>query len=455
MAGRDARGHEGRAGGERQGRLGDEPVRGVLELLGEVVELALAGVRPDQHPVAARAVDLLHHQVGQVVHHVREGVLLAAAVGRHVVQDRLLAGEELHDLGHVAVDRLIVRDAGPDRVGEGHRAALVGVHQPRHAEDRIRAEDQRVEEVVVEAAVDHVDLPRPLGGAHVDDVVLGEEVGRLHQLDAELVGQERVLVERGIVAPGGQEHDGRVAGRRARREAAQRGEQGVRVVLHRRDPVLREQVREQAQHHLPVLQHVGDSRGDAGVVLQHEEVVLAGPDDVDARDVDVEVVRHAEGPHLHAVMGVAVDEVGRDDAGLDAFLGAVDVLQEQVDGRDPLRQPALQESPFRLGDHPGDDVERDQPLDRFVVAVDREGDADPAEQQLGLAAAGVEVLRRRRVQPRLELAVGVANGGRIGGAGAESVHLVEGRHRHLALLPYAPALEARGAPPVHGYIRGR
>ena len=102
-------------------------------------------------------------------------------------------------------------------------------------------------------------------------------------------------------------------------------------------------------------------------------------------------------------MRVAVDEVGRDDAGLDAFLRAVDVGEEGVERRDALLQAALERDPFRLGQHARDDVEGDQPLGRLVVAVDREGDADAAEEQLGLAAAGVEDLGGRLVEPLLQV----------------------------------------------------
>jgi hypothetical protein len=65
-----------------------------------------------------------------VVEHVGERVRLAAAPGRHVLQDRLLAEIEADDLRHVAVDRLVVGDAGADRIGERDVAGLVGDIRP-------------------------------------------------------------------------------------------------------------------------------------------------------------------------------------------------------------------------------------------------------------------------------------------------------------------------------------
>ena len=93
-------------------------------------------------------------------------------------------------------------------------------------------------------------------------------------------------------------------------------------------------------------------------------------------------------------------------------------------------QAPLQEAPFGFRQHPRDDVERDQALGGFVVAVDREGDADAPEQQLGLAAAGVEMLRGRRVEPGLELAVGLANGSGTEPSALQARHLVERHSRH-------------------------
>ena len=64
---------EGRAGRERQRRLGDEVGRIRLDPLGIGRDLLLGRLRPDQHPVAARAVHLLDHQLLEVLEHVLRG----------------------------------------------------------------------------------------------------------------------------------------------------------------------------------------------------------------------------------------------------------------------------------------------------------------------------------------------------------------------------------------------
>jgi hypothetical protein len=101
-------------------------------------------------------------------------------------------------------------------------------------------------------------------------------------------------------------------------------------------------------------------------------------------------MRHRLTDHLGAEMWVAEHEVGRNDAGPEAILLAVDVGKKRIEGSDPLSQAALQTGPLGFGQDPRNDVERDQPFGRLIVAVDRERDADAAEEQLGLAAPSVE-----------------------------------------------------------------
>jgi hypothetical protein len=59
-----------------------------------------------------------------------------------------------------------------------------------------------------------------------------------------------------------------------------------------------EQLGEEPHHRLPVLQHVGDPGGGAGIVLQHVEGGFVHAHHVDAGDVDIDPVRHLEPDHL-------------------------------------------------------------------------------------------------------------------------------------------------------------
>ena len=62
-------------------------------------------------------------------------------------------------------------------------ARAVGVDQPGDAELAVGAERQRVEEVVVDPAVDHVHPLEPAGRPHEDAVLVDDQVAPLDQLD--------------------------------------------------------------------------------------------------------------------------------------------------------------------------------------------------------------------------------------------------------------------------------
>ena len=158
--------------------------------------------RADQHPVAAGVVDLLDHQLGEVVQHVGPVLRLAQHPGRDVREQRLLAQVEPDHLRDVGVDGLVVRDAGADGVGDGDVAGAIGGEQPWHAQHRVRPERQRVEEVVVDSPVHDVDALRAPSRAHVQHVVAHEEVLPFDELDPHLLGEEGVLEVGAVVVPG-------------------------------------------------------------------------------------------------------------------------------------------------------------------------------------------------------------------------------------------------------------
>ncbi|MCY1360487.1 hypothetical protein D9M69_471170 [compost metagenome] len=250
----------------------------------------------------------LDHQLVHMLEHILQVVGAPAHVRGYVVEDDLLAEVEADHVGHVRIDRLVVRHASADRIADGHVAGTVDRQQAGRAERGIVPEHQRIEEVVVDAPVDHVDALRPLRGAHEQVVVLDEQVAAFDQLHAHLLRQEGVLEVRRVVHARGQHHH-RGIGDRLRRYAAQHVEQQVGIVRHRRDAVAREQVGEQPHHHLAVFQHVRHPGGHAQVVFQHVELALAGTHHVDAGDVRIDVMRYVDAEHLGPVLGVVVDLV--------------------------------------------------------------------------------------------------------------------------------------------------
>ena len=83
-----------------------------------------------------------------------------------------------------------------------------------------------------------------------------------------------------------------------RPHGGQRLAQQLRIVLDRPHLDLLEQLREELHHRLAVFQHVGDAGGRARIVLEHEELVLAGAHDVDADDVGIDAARRPHADHL-------------------------------------------------------------------------------------------------------------------------------------------------------------
>ncbi len=107
----------------------------------------------------------------------------------------------------------------------------------------------------------------------------------------------------------------------------------------------------------------------------------------------VNAARHIDALHLGAVLGIAEDVLGGDDAGFEDVLFVIDVVDEGIQRAHALLEPRLQGAPFILRNDPRDDVEGDQPLGVAAFAVDREGDADAMENRIRLGALGRQHFR--------------------------------------------------------------
>ena len=297
------------------------------------------------------------------------------------------------------------------------RAHAIGGEQAGHAEGGIAAERQGVDELVVDAAVDHVDPLRAARGAHEHVAVVDEHILPLDQLDAHFLGEEGVLEIGGVELPGGEHHHRRVLDS-LRRDRAQGVEQEFGIMAHRCDRVCAEQVGEQPHHRLAVLEHVRDAGRRAGVVLEHIEGLGVDAHDVDSGDVGIDPARHPHPQHLGPERVVGEHQFRRNQAGAQDFLVVVDVVEEGVEGVDALDHPGFDDRPFVGRDDPRHDVERDQALDAAFLAVDVEGDADGAEQRVRLIVALLQDLLRHRMQPRGVAVVRLADP-------SAAVHLIE------------------------------
>jgi len=175
-----------------------------------------------------------------------------------------------------------------------------------------------------------------------------------------------VLVVRAVVDAGREDHDHRFV-HPARRRGRQRREKPAWVVDHGAHAHTREELREGLRHRAAVGDHVGDAAGHAHVVLEHAPASGRVSDHVDARDVDPHAVRRVDAPGRPVEVRGGDDQCPRQDAVGHHPLARVDVLEERLEGADPLRDAGGKVVPLGAVEHAGDGVQREGALDAADV----------------------------------------------------------------------------------------
>jgi len=112
----------------------------------------------------------------------------------------------------------------------------------------------------------------------------------------------------------------------------------------RRGERCRRKIRRDAHHDLAILQHIGDAGRSAHIVFEHVEIVLAGADDIDAGDMNVNIVRNPPANHFRPEFALR-DTRSAGCALLNNLLGAIDVGKEQVQAFTLCMRP-LEAGPF-------------------------------------------------------------------------------------------------------------
>ena len=123
------------------------------------------------------------------------------------MEDGLLAKVVLDHLGHEVVHRLVVGDAVAGRVDDGDVALAVSRQDPRHADDRVGVERERIQVLVRQPAVHHAHAVAATGVvAQVHLVADHRQILGKRQFGAGLLGKVGVLEERRVVAAGREDH---------------------------------------------------------------------------------------------------------------------------------------------------------------------------------------------------------------------------------------------------------
>ena len=191
------------------------------------------------------------------------------------------------------------------------------------------------------------------------------------------------MLEVGRVVDPRREDDDRRVARVRRGHILEHRQELFGVVLHRADAQTLEELREGALHDLPVFEDVRHPRGGAEVVLEDVHAAVATPNEVGAGDVAPHAPRRRQTGTRPAKALPRVDEPVGYDAILDDPAPVVDIVDEQVEGVDPLLQAALDRRPLGGVDDPRHDVERPDLLRPRLVAVDVERDPHREERLVG------------------------------------------------------------------------
>jgi len=224
----------------------------------------------------------------------------------------------------------------------------------------------------------------------------------LHQFHAHLPGQETVLEVGRVVDAGREHHDVRVAGLRGR-DVLEHRPQLLRIVFDGADPLPFEELRKDPLHDLAILEHVGHAGGCPQVVLEHVHHAVAAANEVGAGDVAPHAAGRLEAGARSAEALARIDQpIGHHAVGHDPA-PVVDVVDEQVEGVDPLLQPALDGRPLGRVDDPRHDVERPDLLRPGLVAVDVERDPHREQRLVGRPLPRGELTAGKRGQPPHEL----------------------------------------------------
>ena len=88
--------------------------------------------------------------------------------------------------------------------------------------------------------------------------------------------------------------------------------------------------------------------------------------------------------HLRAVLGVAENLLGGDDASLQYLLVVINIVNEGVKRLHPLLKTGVKPRPFLDRHGARYDIKRNQSFRAFFLTVDREGNSDAVKQRIRL-----------------------------------------------------------------------
>jgi len=320
-------------------------------------------------------------------------------------------------------------------VGDHHPAGAHGLQHARHAQARGAVQLQRIDEVRVHAAPDHIGPLQTGDGAHIGLAVAHHQIIALDQQETQVAGQVR-LFEIGLAERARrQQADARVRPvRRGRQASAEVGEE-------RRQPLDVHgvvEIGEGAREHHAVLQRVAGAGRGLGAVVEHPPATVRAAPQIGGVKVHRPSAGQGDTAHGAHEVVAAGDRRGGQMSLADQPRLAIEVVQHRLEQGRALGHAGGDARPFRLAEDQRQRAER--PGAFGVVAVDAMGDARVADMSGGQG------------EPVLELAFGKLGhraqepqpGGRRGPAGG--LQLIRGvGQRPVAVQPAAQAIGGEAA----------
>ena len=255
----------------------------------------------------------------------------------------------------------------------------------------------RVQKVVINPAVDHVNLFQTPSRTHEDVVIHDHEVRSLHELDPHFLSQKRVL-EIGRVINSGRQQDRRRRLDTRRRTRQQRIQQSLGVVIHRNDIHPVEQTGKRPFEHLTIFQNVRDPRWTPEVIFQYVKFAVATSNQIHARDMTPSFLWRMEAHHLFAIGLRAQHQVRGNNPVSNDLLIVVQIVNEKIQSLDALLESFFNLNPLLAVHDSRKQIERPNFLCAFVVPVNGKRDSEVLQQQLGTTLALQQLLVRKFFQ---------------------------------------------------------
>src|SRR6185503_845460 len=131
----------------------------------------------------------------------------------------------------------------------------------------------------------------------------------------------------------------------------------------------RQQIGQQPFSDLAVLEHIAYARWRAQIIFEHIKGAVVVADNIDARDVHINVIRNLQLVHLAQKVRTRVNDIYGYNAVLNNKLVVVNVLDEEVERGKPLLDAFLHQIPFLRGNDAGYNIKREYFFNTLAAVI--------------------------------------------------------------------------------------